>query len=86
MQSNFYSITITVFDRSVVFGKVGELLHEYADHIHLRVGHPIKEINISVIFLLIQMTGDEHGAFSGRLGQFKGVKVKSNLIKAADQS
>jgi putative iron-only hydrogenase system regulator len=81
MQQNYYTITITVYERSQVFSRVSELLHEYADYILLRVGHPIKELNIAVIFLLLKMTSDELGAFSGRLGQLNGVKVKSTLIK-----
>lgn len=81
MDSNFYTITISVFNRTQVYSSVSDLLHEYADYIHLRVGHPIKELDIAVIFLLVKMTNDEHGAFSGKLGQLKNVKVKSNLIQ-----
>lgn len=82
MDSRFYTVTITVYDRSMVYSKVSDLLHEFADFIHLRVGHPVKEIDVAVIFLLVKMTNDEHGAFGGKLGQLKDVKVKSNLIQA----
>ncbi len=82
MTSNYYTITITVYDRTEVYSRVSDLLHEYAEYIVLRVGHPVKELDVAVIFLLVKMTNDEHGAFSGKLGQMKSVKVKSNLIHA----
>ncbi len=40
-----------------------------------------KEIS-SIIFLIVEMTNDELGALSGKLGQSKDVKVSATTIKA----
>lgn len=81
MQENIYSITITVHDRNIAYKQVSEILHQFADKIELRVGYPLDEFNIAIIFLVIKLTNDELGAFTGRLGQIKLVKVKANSIK-----
>jgi hypothetical protein len=41
----------------------------------------MKEHNIAVIFIIIELTNDELGAFSGRLGQLRSVKVNSTTLK-----
>jgi hypothetical protein len=41
----------------------------------------MREKNVSVIFLIMEMDLDEMGAFSGKLGQLKSVKVKSITLK-----
>lgn len=81
MDSKFHTITITIYDRKSSYNPVGELLHQYADKISLRVGYPIKEKNVAVIFIIIETDNDELGAISGKLGQIKSVKVKSTTLK-----
>lgn len=81
MDKKFHSLTITVYDRQKAFPHVSELLHSYAKYIHLRVGYPMKEHNVAVIFIIIELTNDELGAFSGRLGQLRSVKVNSTTLK-----
>lgn len=81
MNKKFHSLTITVYDRQKAFPHVSKLLHRYAKHIHLRVGYPMKKYNIAVIFIIIELTNDELGAFSGRLGQERSVKVNSTTLK-----
>ena len=81
MEKMYHTITITIYDRAAAFTKVGELLHEYADNISLRVGYPVPEKNTSVIFLIVTLTNDELGALSGKLGQINLVKVKSTSLK-----
>jgi putative iron-only hydrogenase system regulator len=81
MDKKHHTITITVYDRSVAFNKVGELLHSYANDIQLRIGYPVPDNNISVIFLIVTLTNDELGALSGKLGQINSVKVKSTTLK-----
>lgn len=81
MENKFHTITITVYDRNLVYKQVGEILHQYAEKIELRVGYPIDEENIAIIFLVIQLTNDELGALTGKLGQIKSVKVKANSVK-----
>ena len=81
MDKKHNTITITIYDRSAAFNKVGELLHDYANDIQLRVGYPVPNKNISVIFIIVTLTNDELGALSGKLGQINSVKVKSTTLK-----
>ena len=81
MDSKFHTITITIYDRQNAFNPVSELLYQHADKISLRVGYPIKEKNVAVIFLILETDNDELGALSGKLGQIKSVKVKSTTLK-----
>ncbi|OGU54553.1 MAG: iron-only hydrogenase system regulator [Ignavibacteria bacterium RBG_13_36_8] len=81
MEKKYHTITITIYNRDTAFNKVGELLHEYAESIHLRIGYPIPNNNIAVIFIIVTLTNDELGAMSGKLGQINSVKVKSTTLK-----
>ncbi|MCE1188828.1 MAG: iron-only hydrogenase system regulator [Ignavibacteria bacterium] len=81
MEKRYHTITISVFERDTVYQKVSEVLHHYADSILLRTGYPIREKNFAIIFLIVEMTTDEAGALSGKLGQIKNVKVSSTTIK-----
>ena len=81
MQNRLHTLTITIHNRDLVYKTVNDLLHLYADKILLRTGYPIKERNISIIFLVLEMTNDELGALSGKLGQLKDIKVSATTIK-----
>ncbi|MCD6234371.1 MAG: iron-only hydrogenase system regulator [Candidatus Marinimicrobia bacterium] len=80
-QQRYHTLSITVYDRDRVYRKVGELLHDFADAILLRVGYPIENENAAIIFLILKMTGDEVGALSGRLGQLESINVKVSTLK-----
>lgn len=81
MEKFYHTVVITIYDRDACYRKVGEILHDFADHIQLRVGYPISEDNIAVLFLMMKMTNNEMGAFSGTIGQLQSVKVKTSIIK-----
>ena len=81
MESNYHTLTITIYDRDEVYDTVGKLLHQFADKIQLRVGYPVPDQNTSIIFIILKMTNDEIGALSGRLGQISAVKVKTTTLK-----
>lgn len=81
LETKFHTLTITVYNRDKVYDCVGELLHSFADKISLRVGYPVPDQNISIIFIIIKATTDEIGALSGKLGQISSVKVKSTTLK-----
>ncbi len=81
MEKKVHTTTITVFDRNLVYREVGELLHQHADNILLRVGYPMKDQNLAIIFLILNMSTDELGALTGKLGQIPTVKVKSTTLK-----
>lgn len=81
MEKKIRTVTITVHDRTSSFQEVSAILHDLADNIILRVGYPFPNQNISIIFIIIQLTNDELGAFTGKLGQIKSVDVKSTTLK-----
>lgn len=68
-------------DRESAFLPVNELLHNYAQHILLRVGYPMRDLGVAVIFLIVALPLAELGAFSGKLGQIKSVKVQVTTLK-----
>ena len=78
---NYYVMNILVLNRETAYRSVNEILHEFAEHIRLRVGFPILEENVAIIFVVLKTDNDTVGALSGRLGQVEGVRVKTTLIK-----
>ncbi|MCD6443138.1 MAG: iron-only hydrogenase system regulator [Thermotogae bacterium] len=78
---NYYVMNILVLNREIAYRSVNEILHEFAEHIRLRVGFPVMEENMAIIFVVLKTDNDTVGALSGRLGQVEGVKVKTTLIK-----
>lgn len=56
---------------------VNELLHEMRDVIIGRMGIPYREKNINVITVALDAPQQKISAISGRLGQLRGVSVKT---------
>ncbi|MBW6513933.1 MAG: iron-only hydrogenase system regulator [Candidatus Syntrophosphaera sp.] len=81
MDKNRHIVTLVVDDRDQAFNPVSDLLHQYAPNILLRVGYPMRDKNVSVIFLVMELDLDQLGAFSGKLGQIPSVKVKTMTLK-----
>ncbi|HOJ18855.1 MAG: iron-only hydrogenase system regulator [Ignavibacteriales bacterium] len=81
MESKFHTLTISVYERNLVFREVGNILNHYARFIQLRTGYPVPGTDFAVIFLIVLMTNDELGALSGKLGQIKNVKVNTTTLK-----
>ena len=80
METKYQTLTISIYDRDLSYKSVSELLHSIADKIVLRTGYPIPDKNAAIIFLILQMTNDELGALSGKLGLIKSVKVKATTL------
>jgi len=74
-------VNIIVEDRQNAYRQVNELLHDFADVIKLRVGYPVPDENMAIILLIVKTTNDVIGSMSGKLGQVKGVKVKTVPLK-----
>ncbi|MCB5253524.1 MAG: iron-only hydrogenase system regulator [Candidatus Cloacimonadaceae bacterium] len=74
-------VTIVIEDIKLAFQPVSELLHSHASYILLRVGYPMRDWGASVIFLVMEMTTSEMGAFSGKLGMVQGLNVKTVTLK-----
>ncbi len=85
MQEHIYQIAITIYQRDNVWEDVNSILHAYAPHLLLRVGYPMKEKNLAIIFLVAEISSDTLGALTGKLGQIQSVKVKSSLIKTEEK-
>jgi putative iron-only hydrogenase system regulator len=80
MEKRLHTATITIYNRDTSYQKVQELLHKHAPHINLRVGYPMEDEGIAIIFLILKMTTDELGAISGQLGQLKDVSIKTTTL------
>lgn len=69
-----------VVDNPKENGKVvHDYISEYASIIVGRMGIPYRERGVSVIALIVEGSTDEIGALTGKLGNLKGVTVKSAL-------
>lgn len=75
-------VGIVVEDRKKSAAEVNHILTEYGDSIVARVGIPYHEKNVSIITLVVDMSTNEVGALTGKLGELEGVSVKSALTKA----
>lgn len=74
-------VGILVEDRESGADEVNKVLSAYGDLIIARTGVPYKQKKCCVITLIIDATTDELGAMTGRLGNIKGISVKSALSK-----
>ncbi|NLA07718.1 MAG: CopG family transcriptional regulator [Firmicutes bacterium] len=79
MESRIAVVGVVVEDRVNAAAKVNEILSLHADIIVGRLGVPHKEKNAGVIALIINGTTDEIGSLTGKLGNVKGVKVRSAI-------
>jgi putative iron-only hydrogenase system regulator len=59
--------------------EVNRILSDYFDCIRARTGIPNHEKDIYVISLVVDVTTEQLGAITGRLGNLEGVTVKSVL-------
>ncbi len=74
-------IGIIVDDRENSALRVNKLISEFSHLIIARTGVPYKEKDVSVITLVVDMTTDQLGELTGKLGVIQGVTVKSGLSK-----
>jgi putative iron-only hydrogenase system regulator len=79
LESRIAVVGIVVEDRLNAAKKVNEILSLHADIIVGRLGVPHTEKEAGVIALIINGTTDEIGSLTGKLGNVKGVKVKSAI-------
>lgn len=79
MEKRIGVIGIVVDNPNEVGQKVHNYISEYAHIIVGRMGIPYRERGISVISLIVEGSTDDIGALTGKLGNIKGVTVKSAL-------
>lgn len=71
-------VGLVVEDREQA-SRINQVLSEFGEMIRGRIGVPDKETGIGVIGLIVEGSNDRIGAMTGRLGNLKGVQVKSAL-------
>ncbi len=57
--------------------QLNELLHEYSHYIIGRMGIPYREKNINIMSIAIDAPQDVISALSGKIGNIKGISVKT---------
>lgn len=72
-------VGIIVEEREKTAEQVNKIISEYGRSIVARQGVPYADRNCSVISLVVDMTTDELGALTGKLGGIQGVFTKSAL-------
>ena len=60
---------------------VNGVLHDFSNIIVGRMGVPYREREVSIISIIVDGTGDDICALTGRLGRIKHVTVKTALAK-----
>lgn len=71
-------IGIVIEDRTMA-KEVNQILSVFGDIIRGRMGVPDHQTGDAVIGLIVKGTNEQLGAMTGRLGNLKGVQVKSAL-------
>lgn len=80
MEKRIGVVGIVIEDRQRA-AQINAIMSEYGDLIIGRMGVPFRDKNLSVIALIVEGTTDQIGAMTGKLGNLKGVQVKSALSK-----
>ncbi len=80
MDTRLGVIGIVIEDRDAA-PKVNQILSDYADMIVGRMGIPYQKRELAVISIIVDGSTDHIGALTGKLGNIKGVTVKSALTK-----
>jgi putative iron-only hydrogenase system regulator len=82
VQKRLGVIGIVIEDLSAA-EEVNSILHCFAALIVGRMGIPYRERGVSIISIIVDGSGDEISALTGRLGRVKHVSVKTALAKEA---
>ncbi len=72
-------IAVIIEDHRHSVAEVNEILSEYAGCVRARMGVPNQQKDLYVISLIVEVTTEQLGAITGRLGNLPGVTVKSAL-------
>ncbi len=80
MERRIGAISIIVKMESEALKEVNRLLSHFWWLIIARMDIPYREKGVYVLTVIINGTTDDVGAFTGRLGNLKNVRVKSLLI------
>lgn len=78
METSVAVMSIIVEEKSGV-QPLNEILHEYGEYIIGRMGIPYRERKINIISIAIDAPRDTISAMAGRIGNLKGITVKTAL-------
>lgn len=79
-------VGIIIEDREKCAGIVNDVLSKFPELILARTGLPNAKGTTSIITLVIDATTDELGVLTGKLGNIKGVSIKSGLAKVSKKN
>lgn len=79
MEKRVGVVGIVVDDPKEVKDKVNDIISSYGHVVVGRMGIPRLDANVGVIALIVEGTTDDIGAMTGKLGNVRGVTVKSAL-------
>lgn len=79
MEERIGVVAIIIEQRRQSAARVNEILSAHASCIRARLGVPNEQKDLFVIALVVEVTTQELGALTGRLGSLEGVTVKSLL-------
>lgn len=65
-------------------GKLNAILHEYGDYIIGRMGIPYRAKNIHIVSIAIDAPQDTVSTLAGKLGNIKGLSVKTAYSKVLE--
>ena len=81
MDSRVALISIILKDSGVV-EELNDILHQYSQYIIGRMGIPYRQKGVSIISVAVDAENDVISSLSGKLGQVKGLSVKTIYSKA----
>ncbi len=85
MQTRIALIGIMVEDMDAT-ERINALLHEYSRYVVGRMGIPYRDRGVSIISVVMDAPGNDISTLAGRLGQIKGVSVKTIYSKEPAES
>ncbi len=77
IQRRIAVVGLVIENREEAANRVNDILSKYGGLIVGRMGVPYREKNISIISLIVDGTTDDISSMTGKLGNIKGVKVRS---------
>lgn len=80
METKIALIGIIVHEQGSV-EQTNRLLHEYAEYVVGRMGIPYRDKGVSIISIVLDAPENMISSLSGKLGQIKGIRVKSMIAK-----
>lgn len=77
IQRRIAVVGLVIENREEAANRVNDVLSKYGSLIVGRMGIPYREKDISIISLIVDGTTDDISSMTGKLGNIRGVKVRS---------